>query len=238
VQQKRKAVSCVSHELHMPILLYCVTLSGEGVSVAAGVCGSVVQSHESAGLRFYWSEILDLEASLGDGELLKKAASQFQQVLRAILSVATPLPFPFPTLLRSTGEIEDYVGAERERYRSSLERIGGTVQYEIVATWAADEQADLATPISGREYAKRRQEAAERGTAVDSKLKRVTGDIVREWRVHQERRTRRWFALVPRQNRDRFVASLRNAGLSGGVRLHLSGPWPPSEFISTADNGC
>jgi Gas vesicle synthesis protein GvpL/GvpF len=222
----------------MPVLLYCVTLPGDSVSIAAGVCDSVVQSHESAGLRFYWSEITDPEALLGDGESLKNAASQFQQVLRQILSATTPLPFPFPTLLEGAGEMEDHLRDERDLYRSALERIGDAVQYEIVATWAADEQADLAKPISGREYAKRRQEVAERVAAVDTKLKSVTGNSAREWRAHQERRTHRWFALVPRKDRERFVASLRSAGPSGGVRLRLSGPRPPSEFVITPDNGC
>jgi Gas vesicle synthesis protein GvpL/GvpF len=219
----------------MPILLYCVTQANEGASIATGVCDSVVQSHDSGGLRFYWSEIANPEVWLGDAESLRKAASQFRQVLRQVLSATTPLPFPFPTLLESVGEMEDHLGAEQEVYRAALERIGDAMQYEIVASWTADEQANLATPISGREYVKRRQEAAERVAAVDSKLKSVTGDSVREWRARQERRTHRWFALVPRKDRERFVASLRSAGPSEGVRLRLSGPWPPSEFITTPD---
>ena len=220
----------------MPVLLYCVTQANESVSIAAGVCDSIVQSHEFAGLRFYWSEIANPEACLGDTESLKKAASQFRQVLRQILSATTPLPFPFPTLLESAGEMEDHLRAERELYRAALERIGDAVQYEIVASWAADEQADLAKPISGREYVQRRQEAAGRVAAVDSKLKGVTGDSVREWQARQERRTHRWFALVPRKDRERFVASLRSAGPSEGVRLRLSGPWPPTEFMNAGDN--
>jgi Gas vesicle synthesis protein GvpL/GvpF len=219
----------------MPILLYCVTQANEGASIATGVCDSVVQSHDSGGLRFYWSEIANPEVWLGDAESQRKAASQFRQVLRQVLSATTPLPFPFPTLLESVGEMEDHLGAEQEVYRAALERIGDAMQYEIVASWTADEQANLATPISGREYVKRRQEAAERVAAVDSKLKSVTGDSVREWRARQERRTHRWFALVPRKDRERFVASLRSAGPSEGVRLRLSGPWPPSEFITTPD---
>jgi gas vesicle protein GvpL/GvpF len=219
----------------MPILLYCVTQANEGASIATGVCDSVVQSHDSGGLRFYWSEIANPEVWLSDTSSLKKAASEFRQVLRQVLSATTPLPFPFPTLLESVGEMEDHLGAEQEVYRAALERIGDAMQYEIVASWTADEQANLATPISGREYVKRRQEAAERVAAVDSKLKSVTGDSVREWRARQERRTHRWFALVPRKDRERFVASLRSAGPSEGVRLRLSGPWPPSEFITTPD---
>ncbi len=128
--------------------------------------------------------------------------------------------------------MEELLGGERELYRAALERIGDAVQYEIVASWAADEQADLAKPVRGREYVKRRQESASRVAAVDSKLKSVTGDSVREWRSRQERKTHRWFALVLRKDRERFVTSLRSAGPSEGVRLRLSGPWPPREFTA------
>ena len=216
----------------MPSLLYCVTQSMGMVSVASGVCESEVQSRELVGLRAYWSEITNPEACLGEPDSLKKAAVQFQRVLREILAVTTPIPFPFPTLLESWESLGHLVEADQELYREALHRVGDAVQYEITASWAADEKADLATPVSGREYQKRRQEAAGRIAAIDSKLKRVTADSVREWRSRQERRNHRWFALVPRDSRERFVALLRSPSPTEGVRLRLSGPWPPSEFVS------
>ena len=103
----------------------------------------------SAGLRVYWSEIADPEACLGDAESLKKAAVQFQQVLREILAATTPIPLPFPTLLEKPDALEQQLEAEQELYRAALARIGDAVQYEIVGSWAADEQADLATPVKG-----------------------------------------------------------------------------------------
>jgi Gas vesicle synthesis protein GvpL/GvpF len=215
----------------MPCLLYCVTQPNLAVTVVTGICESAVQSQDCAGLRAYWSEIKDPESCWGNAEALKKATLQFHQVLREILAAATPLPFPFPTLLESADAIEPRLAAEADLYRAALGRLSDTVQYEIVASWTADEQADLATPVSGREYLKRRQEAAGRIAAIDTKLKSVAGGEVREWRARQERRMYRWFALVPREGRERFLRSLRSAGPSEGVRLRLSGPWPPSEFV-------
>ena len=216
----------------MPILLYCVTHPNVTVNIASGVCDSAVQSQDSVGLRVYWSEIANPEVCLGDAESLKKASLQFHQVLREILAVATPVPFRFPTLLESADVLKEHLAVEQELYCAALARIGDAVQYEIVATWVTDEQADLATPVSGREYLKRRQELTGRIAAVDSKLKSVTDGLVREWRVLQERKTHHWFALVPRDRREQFIASLRSAGPSEGVRLRLSGPWPPSEFVT------
>jgi hypothetical protein len=216
----------------MPSLLYCVTQPSPPVSVAAGVSDAVVSSRELLGVRVYWSDIDNPEAALGEPESLKKAALQFRQVLREILAVTTPIPFHFPTLLESAEVFEQHLALEQESYRKALERIGNAVQYEIVGTWADEQQADLATPVSGREYLKRREEALGRVAAVESKLKSVTADSVREWRARRERKTHRWFALVPRDDRERFIASLRGAGASQGVRLRLSGPWPPSEFVT------
>jgi len=216
----------------MPSLLYCVTQPNPAVSVAAGVSDAAVSSRELLGVRVYWSDIDNPGAALGEPESLKRAALQFHQVLREILAVTTPIPFRFPTLLESAEVFEQHLAPEEESYREALARIGNAVQYEIVGTWADEQQADLATPVSGREYLKRRQEALSRVAAVESKLKSVTADSVREWHSRQERKTHRWFALVPRDNRERFIASLRGAGASQGVRLRLSGPWPPSKFVT------
>jgi hypothetical protein len=196
------------------------------------VLDAAVQSREMLGVRVYWSDIEDPGASLGEAESLKKAALQFHQVLREVLAVTTPIPFRFPTLLENSEGMEQHLAPEQELYRAALERVAEAVQYEIVGTWEAEAQADLATPVSGREYLKRRQEVTGRIQEVEEKLKSVTADSVREWRSRQERKTHRWFALVPRVSREKFLASLRTAGGSVGIRLRLSGPWPPSEFVA------
>jgi hypothetical protein len=222
----------------MPCLLYCVTQQNQIVTVANGVCDTAVQSREMLGVRVYWSNIENPEAVMGDPESVKKAALQFHQVLREILAVTTPIPFRFPTLLENEDVLEQHLAPEQEIYRAALERTADAVQYEVVGTWAVEEQADLATPVSGREYLKRRQVAGGRIAAVENKLKSVTAGSVREWRGRQERKTHRWFALVPRASRERFIASLRSAGGSEGIKLRLSGPWPPSEFVAQrGENG-
>ena len=215
----------------MPCLLYCVTQPTPRIDVALVVCGAPVASREMLGVRVYWSDLQDVEPCLGAAEAMKQAALQFHQVLRDILASTTPVPFRFPTLVDSSDNLEQHLAAEQELYREALARVEGAVQYEVIANWTDEPATDAAKPISGREYLKRRQEAAGRVAAVESKLKRVTADAVREWRGRQERKTYRWFALVPRECRERFLAGLRGAGGSEGVRLRLSGPWPPSEFV-------
>src|ERR1022692_877350 len=190
----------------MPCLLYCVTQPKQIVKMAAGVCEGEVQSREMLGVQVYWSEIADPEACLGSAESLKKAALQFHQVLRDILKTATPIPFRFPTLLESEEGIEKQLAEGQELYRAALERIGHAVQYEVGGSWAEDEQVDLATPVSGREYLKRRSQATERIAAIDSKLKSVTAGSVREWRARQERKSHRWFFFERCEGRRRFIS--------------------------------
>jgi len=220
----------------MPCLLYCVTrTTPHALPDIVGVCDEIVRSHESSGLRIHWSEIADPELTLAEGAARNTAALKFQRVLREIVVHVTPVPFRFPVVLADLEALEKYIAEEREFFCGALTRLGDTVQYEMIASWTADEQADLATPVSGREYLRRRQEVEARIAAIDTKLKTVTGEFVREWRLRQDRRKHHWFALVPRENRDRFIAALRSAGPSAGVRLRLSGPWPPSEFVNPVD---
>ena len=222
----------------MACLLYCLSrLSPEVVVRAAGVGDERVQSQDLSGLRVYWSEIADPETSLAEGPAKKSAEQKFRQVLREIVAQCTPIAVPFPVVLTDGEALVKYAAEEQGFYDEALGRLGDSVQYEMIASWAADEQADLATPVSGREYLKRRQEAADRIAAIDTKLKTVTAGCVCEWRARQERRNHRWFALVARQDRERFVAALRSAGPSEGVRLKLSGPWPPGEFLGAPTAG-
>ena len=216
----------------MPCLLYCVTHPNPEVAVKAGVAESAVRSREMLGVRLYWSEIASPESTLGEAEALKKAALEFHQVLHEVLVVTTPIPFRFPTLLESEEVFEEHLAGEQELYREALARVGNSLQYEVVGTWTDEQEADFSKPVSGREYLQRRAQAGARVSAVESKLKSVTGELVREWRGRQDRKAHRWFALVPRENRERFLASLRTAGGSEGIRLRLSGPWPPSEFVA------
>lgn len=216
----------------MPALLYCVTQPDPAANVAIGVCDAAVQSRIMLGVRVYWTDVADVESCLGQPDAMKTAALQFHQVLREVLAITTPIPFRFPTLLESSDAMEQHLASEEALYREALARVENAVQYEIVATWSDEQQADLATPVSGREYLKRRQHEASRVAAVENKLKSVTAESVREWRVRPQRKAYRWFALVPRECRERFIASLRSAGGSEGVRLRLSGPWPPGEFVS------
>jgi Gas vesicle synthesis protein GvpL/GvpF len=197
---------------------------------ASGVGEQPVVAHESQGLRAYWSEVANPE-TLSEVPARKLAEQKFQQVLREIIIRTTAVAFPFPAIVADLESLDKLIVDECSLYEDALARLADTVQYELTATWAGDEQTDLATPVSGREYLKRRQEAEVRVAAIDAKLKSVTTGIVREWRSRQDRRRHLWFALVPRSDRERFITALRSAGPSEGVRLRLSGPWPPNEFV-------
>lgn len=204
-------------------------MSPDPVPELTGVAELTVLTHDVGGLRVWWSAVENPE-TLTEGPSRKAAEGKYRQVLREMVSSSTALAFPFPAMVESVEDIEKLLAQRGASYIAALMRLAGMVQYELTATWADDERSDLATPVSGREYQKRRQEAEARATAIDNKLKTVTADIVREWRSRQERRTRIWYALMARGDRERFIAALRSAGPSEGVRLRLSGPWPPNEF--------
>ena len=195
-----------------------------------GVGEQPVVAHDSGGLRVYWSEVANPE-TVDEPRVRKTAEQKYQQVLREVVGRTTAIAFPFPAIVADVESLDKLIAEERGIYEEALVRLADTVQYDLTATWAAEQQTDLATPVSGREYLKRRQEAEARVAAIDVKLKSVTSGIVREWRSRQDRRRHLWFALIGRDDRERFIAALRSAGPSEGVRLRLSGPWPPNEFV-------
>ena len=215
----------------MARLLYCVTLvTPDPEPNLIGVAEQPVANHDSHGLRIYWSEVTNPE-TLAAGPTRKAAEATYRHLLREMLVWTTPIAFPFPALVAEPEEIDALLAEKGEEYIEALHRLAGTVQYELTATWEDDERADLATPVSGRAYLKRREEAEVRIAAIDTKLKTVAAGIVLDWRMRQDRRNRLWYALLPRSDSERFIAALRSAGPSEGVRLRLSGPWPPTEFV-------
>lgn len=215
----------------MACFLYCVTLkNGDTLSNLVGVAEQQVSSHELQELRVYWSEVSTPEALL-KGPSRQAAEQRYRGVLREVVSHTTALSLPYPSVVANLEELEKQLDLEQSRLQETLTRLAGNIQYELTATWTDNESKDFATPVSGKEYLKRRQESEARVAAIDGKLKVVTSGIVLDWRARKERRSHLWFALMPRDAREQFIGALRSAGPSEGVRLRLSGPWPPDEFV-------
>jgi Gas vesicle synthesis protein GvpL/GvpF len=216
-------------------LLYCVTPNhAEPISGLAGVADQPIVALEASDMRVYWSEIANPETLL-EPPVRVPAEQKYRQVLKEVALRGTALSCPFPVVVPDIEAIDSLVAQHREYYARAFDRLADTIEYQLTATWEERERTDLATPVSGREYVKRREEAEARVAAIDSKLKTVTAGIVRDWRSRHDRRKHVWYALVHRDDRDRFVAALRSAGPSEGVRLRLGGPWPPNEFVESGN---
>jgi hypothetical protein len=216
--------------------LYCISLTSEdAISTLPGIAGQPVFQHEFQGLRAYWSDVATPEA-LAEGLSRKAAEQKYRQVLREVTKRVTALSFPYPSAVTNLEAMEKLLAEQRERYSEALTRLAGSVQYELTATWSDSESKDLATPVSGKEYLKRRQESEARIAAIDAKLRSVCSGIVLDWRTRRDRRNHLWYALTPRDAREQLIAELRSAGPSEGVRLKLSGPWPPDEFARSGVN--
>lgn len=217
----------------MACFLYCITPNqAEPISGLSGVAELPLCFYDALDMRVYWSEVANPETLL-EPAVRVSAEQKFRQVLKEVAVRETALSFPFPALVTDIEAISALVSEHREYYASAFYRLTDTVEYQLTAAWSDEENSDRATPVSGREYLKRRQESEARIAAIDSKLKTVAGGIVRDWRSRHDRRKHVWYALIHREDRERFVAALRSAGPSEGVRLRLGGPWPPNEFVES-----
>ena len=152
-------------------------------------------------MRVYWSEIANPETLL-EPPVRVSAEQKFRQVLKDVVIRTTAIAFPFPAVVADLEAIDSLVVEHREYYVSAFERLADTVEYQLTATWADEQSSDLATPVSGREYLKRRQESESRIAAIDTKLKSVTG-----WH-----RARLAVAAGPPQARLVRVGSARRSG--------------------------
>ena len=130
----------------MACLLYCVTQPNSEAKPTIGVCDTAVQSREMLGARLYWSELADPQACLAEAEALKKSAVESTKLLD-IGGKLTPIPFGFPTMSRSDEVFEQHLAPEQELYREALERVQNAVQYEVVGTWADEQQEDRSQPV-------------------------------------------------------------------------------------------
>src|SRR5262252_6834170 len=105
-------------------------------------------AHDSADLRVYWSQVANPE-TLVEGASRKPAELKYQQVLREAALRTTALALPFPSVAEEAESIDGLVAEQQESYVEVLTRLADLIQYELTATWADDERADLSVPVKG-----------------------------------------------------------------------------------------
>ena len=209
------------------MLLYCMTEGEPELDVDAlppGVREAKLESLEASGVRCFYAQVEELASH---AESFRADALRFHAVLRVILDYATIVPFRFPTMLETRGEIREFLASHAAAYTEDLHRIRGKVQMEV----RIKPQGTSPEPQSGKEYMDARLGERRALTAHERAVFVAAGELIADWRVRQEAVGLRCYALVSREQVAAFEERIRALSPVEGANIMVSGPWPPSEFL-------
>lgn len=211
----------------MSIVPYCVIDElASATAPATGVGGAPVMELAEGGLRCFYSE---LDSVPQQQDAIRTMALQFQKVVQEVFATAATIPFRFVTLLRGEDELRDFLDDNSERFVKALERLEGCAQFEIhLRRRSGHEEAEAK---SGTEYLNSKKAEGDIYKTTSEALRRSAGDLALGWHLRQGDEGARCYALVERSTETEFKKALAGTKLTGELRVVLSGPWPPSEFV-------
>lgn len=194
------------------------------------------------------------EPDLGEGGWLAAAVRAHERVVERVFTHATVLPFRFGALYRSPEDVAAVLAEHGGGLDEELRRLDGTAEWGVRAYLEGNrgvaevERCADGGGVTGTEWMRlRREEAALRSAA--RQARHVVAEDVHEVLARRARdcvvrpHPRRDTADVPvldgaylygRGDEARIAAdtsglSQRHAG--SGLRLQVSGPWPPYHFV-------
>ncbi len=201
----------------------------------------------------YGSEAI--ERGLRDLDWVSQRAVAHEAVLRHFARQVTTVPMRLLTLFRSDDRAKDHVQASSKPLSRVLSRIEGCEEWgvRVTATPASrpPEVRALSGTDAGRRFLERkrslRQVAHRTAASAPRTAAKVLRQLARLARGHrrlpivtgggESRLLLDAAFLVPQGKGRAFRAAVARAAAAGtkqGVRVSLSGPWPPYNFVGTA----
>lgn len=151
------------------------------------------------------------------------------------------LPARFGTCFSDPYELSYILRARQASLRAALTWVRGRVQMtiRIVGAGGHDEtpaDARHHLPPSGTAYLRARAEHAARERHVPGfePVRTAVRRWVRDERVEKRAGIASVYHLVPRASAAAYVAALEHAAAVAGVKLVVTGPWPPYAFADDA----
>lgn len=141
------------------------------------------------------------------------------------------LPARFGTSARDLADLQVMIRSRERTLRRSLRAVRNRAQMTVRLVTKGEPDTARATPKgkqSGTQYLRARQ----RAYAVPSfaPLRAAVRRWIRDERVEKRGGVASIYHLVPRGSADRYESAIQEAARTAGVRMILSGPWPPYAF--------
>lgn len=212
------------------LLLYCMALGDPGLTPPVhGIRKAAVEVLQEASLLCFYSRHVSLAGA--SPEEARQDALDFHWTVNHIFQQRVVVPFRFPTLMPAPEELVIFLQKHGADYREDLLRLNPFVQMEVrIHIEPAAAPANTPPPATGAEYLKTRFHAAQKYVESTSAIKAKAP--AREWKQREASGTLRMFALVPRISAEDFRANVAATQMPAEVRLRVSGPWPPTEFVN------
>jgi len=142
------------------------------------------------------------------------------------------LPARFGTAAQDMAELDAMIRGREDSLRRSLDAVRNRAQMTVrlIAHQEVPRPARAHTQ-TGTEYMRSRQR--EQAVPAFDPLRASVRRWVRGERMEKRADVASIYHLIPRGSVERYRAAIERAAHEGGVRLIVSGPWPPYAFADT-----
>ena len=182
-----------------------------------------------------------IAAVVSDGPAPRPTASTLQRYDRTMRELATRFPAILPARFGtavSEDELLFILSSRRMSLARTLSSVRGRVQMTVrVMTHGAEAPRPghtLGSVASGRDYlvGKARDAAAARNVPGFDPIRKEVARWIRDERVDRRAGVATVYHLIPRASIEAYRGAMREAARTAGVRLVVSGPWPPYAFAA------
>lgn len=212
------------------MLAYCIAEQQSQFDLPLrGANGEPVRWIDAASLRCFFS---DFRSPMGN-QPAPEIFTAFNQVLRAIFSRTTIIPFRFPTVVENEGVLRHFLEGRASDYRAALHRLHNKVQMDLRLI-LEPALAPEPVPQSGKTYLENRRARHQEIQSVLDKFRCASDSVAENWVERDTPSGARGFALVDRSVLPLFLEKIGSVLAPAGISARVTGPWPPSEFVEVA----
>jgi hypothetical protein len=170
----------------------------------------------------------------------------FERVVEAIAARHTVVPMRYGCLMESEEQVVQLLKDHRQEYEALLIRLRGMTEMGIRLLWPASVPQLLSLPKSpGAAYLASLRNRYQQDTASEEEIllaDRIVAALAR-WFSEQRRemsssdqgRLLSLSFLMPKVHIEEFREAVRNVSTPPSVKLLMSGPWPPYNFVAPAN---
>lgn len=218
----------------MALCVYALAVPPDGRLTRRGVGGERLRAVTVGGVAAIVGELARMPAPTD------AALRNYDRVLHS-LSGRTPalLPARFGTCVQDLSELTFILQSRQQTLRKTLNAVRGRVQMTVrVADPAARGQTKRAiadVSDSGAGYLRARAAAVQREREIPGfdPVRAAVRRWVRDERVEKRGQIASVYHLVPRGQAQRYRRAVEHAARDAGLRVMVSGPFPPYAFSSS-----